>query len=111
MSMSLVKFGGRRYNRETLEVKYKDKNIADILEMTIEEAFKFLKMYLEFKKVTNIIRCRFSYLKLGQPFYTTFGGEAQRVKLSTELSKVNTGNTFYILDELTTGLHIADVHV
>ncbi|NLJ94047.1 MAG: excinuclease ABC subunit UvrA [Clostridiaceae bacterium] len=103
--------GGRRYNRETLEVKYKDKNIADILEMTIEEAFKFFENVPRIqRKLQTLLDVGLGYLKLGQPSTQLSGGEAQRVKLSTELSKVNTGNTFYILDEPTTGLHIADVH-
>lgn len=103
--------GGRRYNRETLEVKYKGKNIADVLDMTIEEACSF---FANQQKILNKIQTLYDvglgYVKLGQSSTTLSGGEAQRVKLATELSKRSTGNTVYVLDEPTTGLHIADVH-
>lgn len=102
---------GRRYNRETLEVKYKGKNINDVLEMTVEEAMEFFsnipKLY---RKLKTLFDVGLGYVKLGQPATTLSGGEAQRVKLATELSKRSTGRTIYILDEPTTGLHIADVH-
>ena len=102
---------GKRYNRETLEVKYKGKNINDVLEMTVEEAMDFFsnipKLY---RKLKTLFDVGLGYIKLGQPATTLSGGEAQRVKLATELSKRSTGKTIYILDEPTTGLHIADVH-
>ena len=102
---------GKRYNRETLEVKYKDKNISDILEMTIEEAYEFFKNIPQIeKKFRTLIDVGLGYIRVGQPSTTLSGGEAQRVKLATELSKRSTGKTLYILDEPTTGLHIADVH-
>ena len=103
--------GGKRYNRETLEVKYKGKNIADVLDMTVEEACTFFENQ---PKILNKIRTLYDvglgYVKLGQSSTTLSGGEAQRVKLATELSKRSTGSTVYVLDEPTTGLHIADVH-
>ena len=103
--------GGKRYNRETLEVKYKGKNIADVLDMTVEEACIFFENQ---PKILNKIRTLYDvglgYVKLGQSSTTLSGGEAQRVKLATELSKRSTGSTVYVLDEPTTGLHIADVH-
>ncbi|MCI8371394.1 MAG: excinuclease ABC subunit UvrA [Lachnospiraceae bacterium] len=102
---------GRRYNRETLEVKYKDKNIYDILEMTVEEAVTFFENVPSIKrKMETLNDVGLSYVKLGQPSTTLSGGEAQRIKLASELSKRSTGKTIYILDEPTTGLHFADVH-
>ncbi len=103
--------GGKRYNRETLEVKYKDKSISDVLEMTIEEAYHFFENVPKIvRKLQTLLDVGLGYIRLGQPSTQLSGGEAQRVKLATELSKTNTGNTFYILDEPTTGLHTADVH-
>ena len=102
---------GRRYNRETLEVKYKDKSIYDVLEMTAEEALGFFENIPRIRrKVQTLCEVGLGYVKLGQPATTLSGGEAQRVKLATELSKKPTGKTIYILDEPTTGLHTADVH-
>ena len=102
---------GKRYNRETLEVKYKGKNIADILDMTVEEALEFFDSQPRIKnKLKTLYDVGLGYIKLGQSATTLSGGEAQRVKLSTELSKRPTGRTLYILDEPTTGLHTADVH-
>lgn len=103
--------GGKRYNRETLEVKYKGKNIFDVLDMTVEEALDFFKNVPRiYNKVQTLYDVGLSYIKLGQPSTTLSGGEAQRIKLATELSKRNTGKTIYVLDEPTTGLHFADVH-
>ena len=103
---------GKRYNHETLEVKYKGKNIYDVLEMTVDEALEFFKNIPKIqKKISTLKDVGLGYIKLGQPATTLSGGEAQRVKLATELSKRSTGRTIYILDEPTTGLHIADVHV
>ena len=103
--------GGKRYNRETLEVKYKGKSIADVLDMTVEEALEFFSNLPKLKqKLQTLYDVGLSYVKLGQPSTTLSGGEAQRVKLATELSRKSTGKTMYILDEPTTGLHTADVH-
>ena len=102
---------GKRYNRETLEVTYKGKNISDVLEMTADEAVEFFENLPRIRrKVEALCQVGLGYIKLGQSSTTLSGGEAQRVKLATELSRVATGNTFYILDEPTTGLHVADVH-
>lgn len=102
---------GKRYNRETLEVKYKGKNIADILDMTVDEALEFFENIPKIKRKLETLRdVGLGYIRLGQPSTTLSGGEAQRVKLSTELSKMSNGKTIYILDEPTTGLHTADIH-
>ena len=103
--------GGKRYNRETLEVKYKGKSIYDVLDMTVEEALPFFEAMPSIRrKIETLNEVGLSYIKLGQPSTTLSGGEAQRVKLATELSRRATGKTIYILDEPTTGLHFADVH-
>ena len=103
--------GGKRYNRETLEVKYKGKTISDVLDMTVEEALEFFDSIPKIKaKLQTLNDVGLSYVQLGQPSTTLSGGEAQRVKLATELSRKSTGRTMYILDEPTTGLHMADVH-
>lgn len=103
--------GGKRYNRETLEVKYKGKNIFDVLDMTVEEAVKFFENVPSIqRKIQTLYDVGLSYVKLGQPSTELSGGEAQRVKLATELAKRDTGKTIYILDEPTTGLHFVDVH-
>ncbi|MDD6211808.1 MAG: excinuclease ABC subunit UvrA [Clostridiales bacterium] len=103
--------GGKRYNRETLEVKYKGKNISDVLNMTVEEALEFFKNVPRIRSRIEMLHyVGLSYIRLGQPSTTLSGGEAQRVKLATELCRRSTGKTLYILDEPTTGLHFADVH-
>jgi excinuclease ABC subunit A len=101
---------GKRYNRETLEVKYKGKSIADILQMNIEEAVEFFKAIPKIhRKLETLLEVGLGYIRMGQPATTLSGGEAQRVKLASELSKRSTGSTLYILDEPTTGLHFEDV--
>ncbi len=103
--------GGKRYNRETLEVKYKGKSIYDVLNMTVEEALKFFEnVPTIYRKISTLNDVGLSYIRLGQPSTELSGGEAQRIKLATELSKRGTGKTIYVLDEPTTGLHFADVH-
>ena len=102
---------GKRYNRETLEVKYKGKDISDVLDMTVEEGIEFFENHLPIvRKLQTLYDVGLGYIKIGQPSTELSGGEAQRVKLATELAKVSTGQTLYILDEPTTGLHTADVH-
>jgi excinuclease ABC subunit A len=103
---------GRRYNIETLEIRFKSKSIADVLEMSIKEAINLFKDIPKiFKKLDTLEKVGLSYLSLGQSSTTLSGGEAQRIKLASELSKIDTGNTFYILDEPTTGLHFEDINV
>ena len=102
---------GKRYSRETLSVEYKGKNISDVLNMTVDEAYEFFENIPKIKTKLNTLKeVGLGYVKLGQPATTLSGGEAQRVKLATELSKRATGKTLYILDEPSTGLHTADVH-
>ena len=102
---------GQRYNRETLEVQYKGKNISQVLEMTAEEAVEFFENLPKIRhKAQTLVEVGLGYVKLGQSSTTLSGGEAQRVKLATELARSSTGKTIYILDEPTTGLHAADVH-
>ena len=101
---------GKRYNRETLEVRYKGKNISEVLDMTVEEALNFFSPLPRLaRKLQTLYDVGLGYVRLGQPSTTLSGGEAQRVKLATELSRRDTGRTFYILDEPTTGLHVDDV--
>ena len=101
---------GKRYNRDTLEIKFKDKNIADILDMTVDESLEFFKAIPNIKnKLLTLKKVGLGYIKIGQSATTLSGGEAQRIKLSKELSKRSTGQTLYILDEPTTGLHFEDV--
>jgi excinuclease ABC subunit A len=101
---------GKRYDRETLEVKFRDKSIADVLDMTVEEAFNLFKVVPSIRdKMATLMRVGLDYIKVGQQATTLSGGEAQRVKLSKELSRRSTGRTLYILDEPTTGLHFHDV--
>ncbi len=103
---------GKRYNRETLEILYKTKSISDVLEMTVEEALNFFDDLPRIKrKLQSLYNVGLGYIKLGQQATTLSGGEAQRVKLATELSKVSTGKTLYVLDEPTTGLHFEDVRI
>ena len=102
---------GKRYNRETLEILYKGKSIHDVLEMTVEEGIEFFENHPKIKNKLQVMSdVGLSYIKIGQPSTTLSGGEAQRVKLVTELSRKSTGKTIYVLDEPTTGLHTADVH-
>src|SRR5205809_5948034 len=102
--------GGKRYNRETLEVRFKGKSIADVLDMSVEEALRFFAKIPKLRRRLQTLHdVGLDYIKLGQPATTLSGGEAQRIKLSAELSKVATGRTLYILDEPTTGLHFADI--
>ena len=102
---------GKRYDRETLQVTYKDKNIADILDMDVKTALEFFDSNTRIKRrLETLMQVGLSYIKLGQPSTQLSGGEAQRIKLATELSKISTGNTLYILDEPTTGLHTDDVN-
>ena len=102
---------GKRYNKETLEVKYKGKSISDVLDMTVEEALEFFSNIPQIKqRLQTLVDVGLSYITLGQPSTTLSGGEAQRIKLATELSKKDTGSTLYILDETTTGLHTDDVN-
>jgi excinuclease ABC subunit A len=103
---------GKRYNRETLEITYKGKDISDILEMTVDEALDFFQNIPQIKRrLETLSDVGLGYIHLGQPATTLSGGEAQRVKLATELSKIGTGRTFYILDEPTTGLHFEDINM
>jgi excinuclease ABC subunit A len=103
---------GKRYNRETLEITYKGKNISDVLELTVDEALEFFKNIPQIRRrLETLSDVGLGYIHLGQPATTLSGGEAQRVKLATELSKMGTGKTFYILDEPTTGLHFEDINM
>lgn len=102
--------GGKRFNAETLDVKYKDKTIYDVLEMSVSEAIKFFDGITSITRILKIMEdIGLGYIKLGQPSTTLSGGEAQRIKLASELHKISTGNTLYILDEPTTGLHFEDI--
>ena len=103
---------GRRYNRETLEIRYKGKSISDVLDMTVNQAVIFFeKIPSIYRKIKTLQDVGLGYIRLGQPATTLSGGESQRVKLASELSKKSTGNTLYILDEPTTGLHFEDIKV
>ncbi len=105
------KCNGKRYNRETLEIRYKGKSISDVLDMTVDEAVEFFQAVpFIYRKIKVLQEVGLGYITLGQSAVTLSGGEAQRVKLATELSKKDTGKTFYILDEPTTGLHFEDIH-
>ena len=103
---------GKRYNSETLQIRFKGKNIADVLQMTVEEAVEFFKSFPSLhRKLNTLYEVGLGYIRLGQQATTLSGGEAQRVKLATELSKVQTGKTIYLLDEPTTGLHFEDINM
>jgi excinuclease ABC subunit A len=103
---------GKRFNKETLEIRYKGKSINDVLEMTVEEAVPFFEAIPNIhRRIKTLADVGLGYIRLGQSSTTLSGGEAQRVKLATELSKIDTGNTFYILDEPTTGLHFEDIRI
>ena len=103
---------GKRYNKETLDIRYKGKSISDVLEMTLNQALEFFKNHPKIKRqISALVEVGLGYVKLGQQSTTLSGGESQRVKLASELAKRSTGNTFYILDEPTTGLHFEDVNV
>lgn len=112
ISVTCEKCNGKRYNDETLEIRYKGKTISDVLDMDIETALEFFQNIPEItQKLQTLVDVGMGYIRLGQPSTTLSGGEAQRVKLATELSKKETGNTLYILDEPTTGLHFYDIEI